>query len=203
MTLNLVLGLGVVVLWLRFRRPPQEDPRLSRGLQLLQSKISVLEDLSDRTDRQTQQLNALVEQKLRQLQTKMFEADQHCDRIRASMEKSQQVAEIFQDRIPHEEIVERKNTLRYVEAARMAHQGASTEDILAKVDLPPEQVELIQKFNCRDLMFEEKALPAWAQNEVQAESKAEVPDTAVMTSQPAKMPSPSPALRRYQFPTLK
>jgi len=43
---------GVVAVWIKITRPSKDDPRLSRGLQLLQTKISVLEDLSDRTETQ-------------------------------------------------------------------------------------------------------------------------------------------------------
>lgn len=162
---DMMLALGVVVLWLRLRRPPQDDPRLSRGLQLLQSKITVLEDLSDRTDHQVKQLSALLDHKTRQIQEKILEADRQGLKIEESMNKSLEVAEIFQDKIPHHEIVERQRTIEYVKAARMAHGGAELEDILSSVNLPREQVELIAKFNKDQLMFNEEALPAWAKKE--------------------------------------
>ena len=38
---------GFCVVAIRLRRPPKDDPRLSRGRQLLQSNITVLGDLSD------------------------------------------------------------------------------------------------------------------------------------------------------------
>ncbi|MGE0763276.1 MAG: DUF2802 domain-containing protein, partial [Bdellovibrionales bacterium] len=71
---DVALFLGVTVAWFRLNRPAQDDPRLSRGLQLLQSKIAVLEDLSDRTDAQVKQLTSLIEQKARLLQNKIIEA---------------------------------------------------------------------------------------------------------------------------------
>ncbi|MEN0058082.1 MAG: DUF2802 domain-containing protein, partial [Bdellovibrio sp.] len=49
---NLILFAGVIGVWIRLSRPAKDDPRLSKGLQLLQSKIAVLEDLSDRTETQ-------------------------------------------------------------------------------------------------------------------------------------------------------
>ena len=58
---NLILTAGLVTLWIRLGRPAKDDPRMSKGLQLLQSKISILEDLSDRTDTQVQQLTALLD----------------------------------------------------------------------------------------------------------------------------------------------
>ena len=162
--IDIFLAVGMVVLWARLRRPPQDDPRLSRGLQLLQSKITVLEDLSDRTDVQVKQLTGLLDQKTRVIQDKIIEADRHNFQIHESMQKSLEVAEIFQDKIPHEDILERQKTIRYVTAAKMANSGASLEDIAGQVDLPREQLELIAKFNKEQLMFDEEALPEWAKH---------------------------------------
>ncbi|HAG92198.1 MAG TPA: DUF2802 domain-containing protein [Bdellovibrionales bacterium] len=168
--MDIFLAVGIYVLWTRLKRPPQDDPRLSRGLQLLQSKITVLEDLSDRTDVQVKQLAGLLDQKTRVIQDKIVEADRHNYQIHESMQKSLEVAEIFQDKIPHEEILERQKTIRYVKAARMANSGASVDEISAQVDLPREQLELIAKVNRDQLMFDEEALPEWA--------KKTVPETA-------------------------
>lgn len=162
--IDIALAVGMFVLWTRLRRPPQDDPRLSRGLQLLQSKITVLEDLSDRTDVQVKQLASLLDQKTRVIQDKIVEADRHNYQIHESMQKSLEVAEIFQDKIPHEDIVERQKTIRYVKAARMANSGASLDEIAKAVDLPREQLELIAKFNKDQLMFDEEALPEWAKH---------------------------------------
>jgi hypothetical protein len=161
-TVNLIFFVGMIALWMRLRRPPQDDPRLSRGLQLLQTKITVLEDLSDRTDNQVKQLTALLDQKTRMLQNKVLEAEQQIIKIDHSMTKSLEVAEIFQDKIPHQEIVERQQKVEYVRAARMAHSGLSVDDIAAQVALPREQIELIAKFNREQLMFDEDRLPEWA-----------------------------------------
>ncbi len=159
---NLAVLANVAALWMRMRRPPQDDPRLSRGLQLLQTKITVLEDLSDRTDAQVKQLTALLDQKNRMLQNKILEAEQQVLKIDHSMHKSMEVAEIFQDKIPHQEILERQRTVEYVKAARMANSGLSVDEIAASVHLPREQIELIAKFNREQLMFDETALPEWA-----------------------------------------
>lgn len=159
---DLSVFVGVSALWLRLRRPPQDDPRLSRGLQLLQTKITILEDLSDRTENQVKQLTALLDQKTRMLQNKVLEAEQQILKIDHSMSKSLEVAEIFQDKIPHQEIMERRQKVEYVRAARMAHSGLSLDEIAAQVPLPREQIELIIKFNREQLMFDEDSLPEWA-----------------------------------------
>jgi hypothetical protein len=164
--------------WIKLRRPPQDDPRLSRGLQLLQSKITVLEDLSDRTDAQVKQLTQILDQKTRYIQDKIVQAEQQILKIDQSMEKSLEVAEIFQDKIPHAEVLERKRTVEYVKAARLAHQGRNAAEISEQVDLPREQIELIAKFNREQLMFDEEALPAWAKTGIEKPADAPLRDTA-------------------------
>ncbi len=175
--INLIFAAGFFAMWWRLKRPPQDDPRLSRGLQLLQTKITVLEDLSDRTEAQVKQLSGLLDHKTRIVQNKILEAEQQMLKIDHSMHKSLEVAEIFQDKIPHHEILERQRTAEYVKAARMAHSGLSVDAIAESVHLPREQIELIAKFNRDQLMFDESALPAWA-NRPTAESSPPVESPA-------------------------
>ena len=170
---NLILLAGIVALWIRSMRPAKDDPRLSKGLQLLQSKIAVLEDLSDRTETQVQQLTALLEQKVKDIQTKIQTSDKQLVKIEQSMQKSLEVAKIFQDRIPHGEIIERQNTLKYIKAARVAHHGQGIDEICEQIpDLSRGEVEFIAKVNRDQLMFCEDSLPDWAQESVSA-AKAE------------------------------
>lgn len=179
---NLILVAGVVGLWIRLNRPPKDDPRLSKGLQLLQSKIAVLEDLSDRTETQVNQLTALLEQKVKDIQSKIQAADKQVAKIEQSMQKSLEVAKIFQDRIPHTEILERQNTIKYVKAARLAHQGLSVEDIAGQVDLSRGEIEFIAKVNRDQLMFCEDSLPGWIQDEeLEQEEKSDLSDVDNIT----------------------
>ena len=153
---------GMVIMVIKFNRGPKEDPRLSQALQLLQSKIAILEDLSDRTDTQVTQLTNFLEHKSKQLQAKVQEAQEHLRLIDQATNKSLEVASIFQDKIPHEEIIERKNTLKYVQAARLSHQGKSIDDIAKEVDLPRGEIEMIAKVNREELVFSDQKLPEWA-----------------------------------------
>lgn len=174
----IVLSTGIIAVWIRLHRPPKDDPRLSRGLQLLQSKIAVLEDLADRTDTQVQQLTTLLENKCKQIQEKLIQADQQLLRIDQSLKKSLEITEIFQDRIPHQEIIERQNTLKYVKAAKMAHEGRSVEEIQRTVDLQVSEIEFISKVNRDQLMFAEESLPSWAQTDSITQQPPPAPVTA-------------------------
>ena len=161
--LNLALIIGGCILWAKLSRPAKEDPRLSRGLQVLQGKISILEDLSNRTEVQVKQLTLLIDKKSQQLKDVIHKAEMLCARVEQERQKSIEVAEIFQDKIPHSEIIERQNRVKYVTAARMAHRGIPKKEIAEKVDIPESELDFIVKVNRDQLMFEEAKLPPWAQ----------------------------------------
>lgn len=159
---DLFMACGIFVVVMRMNRAPKDDPRLSRGLALLQSKISVLEDLSDRTEAQVASLISVLESKSREVQAKVELADRHVAEIRVAMDRSLEVASIFQDKIPHKEIIERQNTIKYVQAARLSHAGVSIDEIAKRVDLPRGELEFIASVNRERLMFSEDELPEWA-----------------------------------------
>lgn len=163
----------------RLFRRPQEDPRLSRGLQLLQSKISVLEDLSDRTDHEVRQLMQILDHKVMEINQKLAAVDQKLMEVDSSIERSLETAQIFQDRIPHHEIIERRNTINYVKAARLAHQGMTLDQIATQVDLPRGELELLVKLNRSELMFSEENLPEWVKRGVESGADYEAADHAV------------------------
>lgn len=171
--LNILLALIVYIVWVKLRRPPKDDPRLSRGLQLLQAKISVLEDLSDKTEVQVEQLHALMEKKIKQVQKVLSDADFKMQEISVSLNKTKEVAQIFQEEIPHDEIVRRQNTVKYVKAAKMANSGSSVEEISEVIDLPVSELELIAKLNKDNLVFDDESLPEWAKEVEQMEHQEE------------------------------
>lgn len=160
--LNLALVAVGVAIYVRAKRPRKDDPRLSKGLQLLQSKIAILEDLSDRTDNQVKQLAEILDQKAKMVHEHADMIQQHLNLVEKSIERSMEVSRIFQDKIPHKEIIERQNTIKYIQAARMAHQGISVDEIAQKVDIPKSELDFIAKVNKDRLMFSEKDLPSWA-----------------------------------------
>ncbi len=188
--LSLLTAVGFA--WVRLSRPAKDDPRLSRGLQLLQSKISVLEDLSDRTEIQVTQLTTLMEQKCRDIQTIIHLAEKQVQKIEASMGKSLEIAKIFQDKIPHQEIIERQNTIKYVKAARMAHQGISADEIAAQVDLSRGEIDFIAKVNRDHLQFSEEDLPRWAHEEALASDSQSTQD---LRERMFQQPSAGPAFQ--------
>src|ERR1700679_3280661 len=94
-----------------------EDPRLSRGLQLLSSKIAILQDLMDRSEAMSRQMTVLIDGKQQDIQKRIENAEIYLHKIRQATEKSEKIARIFQDQIPHQEILEKQTTARYNQAA--------------------------------------------------------------------------------------
>ncbi len=150
--------------WMKLHMPVKDDPRLSRGLQLLQSKIAVLEDLSDRTDEQVRSLQNLLEKRCVEMKKLLVEAEDTLARIDESRRKSLEIAEVFEETIPHQKILERQNLKKYVQAARLANQGVSPEEIAQSVDLTRGEIEMISHVHKDQLQFSEEDLPGWVED---------------------------------------
>lgn len=149
-------------LWVRSKKENVDDPRLSRGLQMVSSKIAILEDLSKQVDVQSQQISALLDQKAKQILQTIEKSDEQLNKIELAQHKSLQVAEIFQDRIPHEEIRQREHAKKYIEAARMAHEGRSGEEIQEALGLSMMEIEMISKVNAPNFDYSENLTVAQA-----------------------------------------
>ena len=158
----------IALYFVRKNRPRKDDPRLSRGLQLLQSKIAVLEDLSDRVETQVKQLSAILEEKTRDVHQIIEDSESQLSAIDQSMRKSMDVAKIFQDKIPHAEIIERQTSAKYVRGAKMAHAGKTPEEISLELGLPLSECEMITKVNQVELLFDRESVPAWVDEHEEA-----------------------------------
>lgn len=160
---NIILLAGLSFsLFLRVKEK-KEDQRLTKGLQLLQNKISILEDLSDKTDQQVRKLIHILDQKTGEVRKALIDSDEHIQQIEAMLNKGLEISKIFHEQIPQGELQSRQKTSLYVTAAKMAHQGYTLEQILAQVDLTPAEVQMIIKVNKDNLQFAADQLPAWAQ----------------------------------------
>lgn len=160
-----------------------EDQRLTKGLQLLQNKISILQDLSDKTDEQVRRWVHLIEQKAGGVQDQLVRSDEKIAQIEQALSKALDVSKIFYEQVPHAEMVERQKTSKYVQAAKLANQGFTIDQICQKIDLSTAEIEMITKMNREQLQFSEEGLPAWVQtgqstNVTQEQRSQEVADFA-------------------------
>lgn len=145
--INIFLFVGLFVCIVRSPRRSQDDPRLSRGLQLLQSKISVLEDLSDKTDLQFQKMTSLIEQKVHELQKLVANAEQQMRNLQEATEKGIETTRLVQTGMGAEQVIERQTSEVYAQAAQLAFEGHSIDEICEQLELSRSEVELIVKFN--------------------------------------------------------
>lgn len=125
----------------------QEDARLSRGLQLLANKAAAVQDLMDRSEVMGRQLGQLIDKKQAEVHEKLELVNSYLHKLQDSMDKSKDVARIFQDKIPHKEIIERQTSLKYVEAAKMAQQGIAVADIAKRLEIPMGELEILVKMS--------------------------------------------------------
>lgn len=161
--LNVLLIAYIAFTHLSRNKAKSEDPRLTKGLQLLQNKISILQDLSDKTDEQVRKWVHLIEQKSGNVQAQLQRSDEKITQIESALSKALDVSKIFYEQVPHAEMAERQKTGKYVQAAKLAHQGFSADQISQKVDISTAEIEMIIKMNREELQFAEEQLPAWVQ----------------------------------------
>lgn len=160
--MDIFLFVGLFVCIVRSPRTSKDDPRLSRGLQLLQSKISVLEDLSDRTDVQFQKITALIEQKVLELQQAIAVAERQVENLNQATQKGIETTRLVQTGLGAEQVIERHTNEVYARAAQLAFEGRSIEEICEKLELSRGEVELIVKFNRDSLRTVAAQSPALA-----------------------------------------
>ena len=162
--LNILLLAFIAFNQLSKNKARLEDNRLTKGLQLLQNKISILQDLSDKTDEQVRNWVHVIEQKSGEVQGQLLRSDEKIIQIESALSKALDVSKIFYEQVPHTEMIERQKTSKYVQAAKLANQGFTTDQISQKVDLSNAEIEMITKMNREQLQFAEENLPAWVQS---------------------------------------
>jgi len=168
---NIILLAGLSFsLYLKVKEK-KEDQRITKGLQLLQSKISILEDLSDKTDEQVRKLIHTLDQKAVEVRQTLMNTEEQVQRIDDMIQKGIQFSQELKEHTPHDELHGRQKTALYVKAAKLAHQGSSLDEILNEVDLTPAEIQMIIKVNKENLQFSEHHLPNWInQNQPHAKS---------------------------------
>ncbi len=150
---NVFVVAGLAVCLIKSFKNKEDDPRLTQGLRLLQSKISILEDLSDHTENQVKQLMTLLDRKLHEVRGAMGQINQHIGEVDRSIKKSKMVAQQIQKEIAPDQILEKKIENKYIKAAQMAHNGHTVGEIVQTLNLPKAEVELIAKVNQKKCVY--------------------------------------------------
>lgn len=184
---NLVLFAGILFLLINRKQTQKDDSKFSKGLQILQNKISVLEDLSDQTDEQVRSLTSLLEAKYREIQGLLVESDQQ-------IQKMEEIAKNIWNQVESADGAgtrtsnETQSMNKYVKAAQMANNGKTIEDVIKEIDITRGEAELIVAMNKDQLTFNQNSLPLWIQPE-----KAAAPQTSTVGAEFLKALRTTPA----------
>lgn len=154
LVINLILLAGLSFCAAKLFRKQEDDPRLTQGLRLLQSKIAILEDLSDHTETQVKQLMSLLDKKLQEVRGTVATAQQQMQEMSRSLQEGQKRAEQIYQEISTDQLIEKKIENKYIQAARLAHEGRSVDEIVHHLQLPRAEVELIVKVNQKKCIYD-------------------------------------------------
>ena len=155
-----VLSVLTIQVFLKLKEK-KEDLRLAKGLQLLQNKISILQDLSDKTDHQVHKIVQVIDKKSGDIQTNIALVDSKIANVEGMLIRATEISKAFAQQMPPQNISDMQKTSLHVQAAKLANQGFTKEQIGDKVDLNPAEIDLIFKVNKDQLQFAEDQLPEW------------------------------------------
>jgi len=169
---NLVFLAGIIFLLINRKQTQKDDQKFSKGLQLLQNKISVLEDLSDQTDEQVRSLTQLLEAKYREIQGLLVESDGQIQKMEEIAKNIYAQVESSSSMMGNQSSTEVQSMNKYVKAAQMANNGKSIEEVIREIDITRGEAELIVAMNKDQLTFNQNTLPLWVQPDKAAAPQA-------------------------------
>ena len=169
---NLLFFAGMIFLLINRKQTDKDDQKFSKGLQILQNKISVLEDLSDQTDEQVRSLTQLLEAKYREIQGLLVESDQQIQKMEEIAKNIYEQVESSSSMMSNQSSTEVQSMNKYVKAAQMANDGKSIDDVIREIDITRGEAELIVAMNKDQLTFNQNTLPLWVQPEKAAAPQA-------------------------------
>ncbi len=169
---NLLFLAGILFLLINRKQTQKDDIKFSKGLQILQNKISVLEDLSDQTDEQVRSLTQLLEAKYREIQGLLVESDQQIQKMEEVAKNIGAQVESSSSVMNNQSSTEIQSMNKYVKAAQMAHSGKTIEEVIREIDITRGEAELIVAMNKDQLTFNQNTLPLWVQPEKAAAPQA-------------------------------
>lgn len=166
---NLLLFAFVGLIWSRLKHLSGDEGRLRQGLQILQSKIAILEDLSGQVDDQFKQLTYMLDLKSKAFDAKLTEASELLSKLADGVTEASAAAHNLSENLQPEVLLERETAIRYVKAALLARAGKSTTEISSQLGVGFEEAELICKLNRSQLQFKVDELPEWMKPQLKNE----------------------------------
>jgi len=150
--INILFFAFIGLLWSRLKHLTGDEGRLKQGLQILQAKIAILEDLGKRVDEQSQQMIQILDYKKNSLETLLEKVDFTIQNIDDKSIAANSTAEMR---------VERENVIKFTKAALLASKGVLPIEIANRIGLGIQESELIYSLNSHQLQFKLDELPGW------------------------------------------
>jgi len=158
--LNILFMAFILLLWSRLRHLTGDEGRLKQGLQILQTKIAILEDLGRKVDEQASQLMQVLEHKRLTIESLLDNANN----VMTQIENKTTLAAV-----DPETLVERENAIKFTKAAILANKGLRPNEIASRLKLGIQEAELIYSLNAQQLQFKLEELPGWMLPHIQNE----------------------------------
>ncbi len=141
------------------------DPRLHESAVLLESKILALHDFLESSDSKIRSMMNHIDSKIKEITVQKAELEKEQKSIEHCLAQAKDTMELFQEKIPNEEYLDRTTSQKYMQAAKLSNEGLSLDEIAAKIDIPKNEIELIFKLNSQTFSY--------AQDSESAEEPAE------------------------------
>ena len=151
--LNVTFFVGLLFCLVKIQKDREEDIRMAQGLRLLQSKISVLEDLSDHAEVQSKKIMSLLDSKMNEARGVLEPLDAGLGEIHQALAKGETIKKHLSEELPHDRLFDQQQKGKYLQAAQLSHQGWSPEDIARQLELPLAEVLLVQKVNKKKIIY--------------------------------------------------
>jgi hypothetical protein len=150
--LNILFMAFIGLLWVRLRHLTGDEGRLKQGLQILQTKIAILEDLGRKVDEQSSQIMQVLDHKRATIESLLERAHS----VMAQIENKTTLA-----CADSETLIERENVIKFTKAAILANKGLRPNEIASRLNLGIQEAELIYSLNAQQLQFKLDELPGW------------------------------------------
>lgn len=197
---NLTFFFGLLFCLVKIQKDREEDIRMAQGLRLLQSKIAVLEDLSDHADHQSKQIMSLLDRKMNEVKGVLKPLDDGLGEIHQALAKGESIKKHMHENLEHGRLFEQQQKVKYRQAASLVHQGWEAADIARHLELPLAEVRLVQKVNQKKIIYNKMSETARGSASVHSSKEAPAPVSMIASSSASPGMSPlgvSVGLERY------
>ncbi len=159
---DLVLLFAIGLLFGKLKQTVGDDGRIRQGLQILQNKIAILEDLQQKIDEQFKALSQILDIKNKKMDESVLMASSLIKTLEIKIQEGNKILLDLPDNLKININHEDEQTLIYARAAIISSRGGedvSPLQLSTHLGISYEEAELIYKLNHKGLQFDITSLP--------------------------------------------